>query len=131
MYSIVFNGTEITLPNYSFGIASKIEEVEASNNGSKKFRDKCKVMYNFESELIGSKELTELIGNFDSCDPNDINLLYLSIVACYNQPLAEYNSEKIESKLNDSSLTKMMEVLSAFDSISKSDILESGSKFGR
>lgn len=40
-------------------------------------------MYKFESELIGKQKLSELIGDFNDCDPNDINLLYLKIVASY------------------------------------------------
>ena len=77
MYSIVLNGTEVNLPNYSFTTANKIEEIEISNNNAaKKFKDKCNLMYKFESELIGKQKLSELIGDFNDCDPNDINLLY-------------------------------------------------------
>lgn len=130
MYSIVFNGTEVNLPNYSFATASKIEEIEISNNNAgKKFKDKCNLMYKFESELIGKQQLSELIGDFNDCDPNDINLLYLKIVASYQQPIADYNSEATESKMNDANLSKLLEVLNAVSSISDSGILNGDSKF--
>lgn len=134
MYSIVFNGTEVNLPKYNFTIANKIEEIEISNNNaSKKFKDKCNLMYKFEYELIGKQQLSELIGDFNDCDPNDINLLYLSIVASYQKPIADYNSEATESKMNDANLSKFLEVLNAVSSISDSGILNGNSKitFGR
>nr|DAQ31559.1 MAG TPA: hypothetical protein [Caudoviricetes sp.] len=134
MYSIVFNGTEVNLPKYSFTIANKIEEIEISNNNaSKKFKDKCNLMYKFESELIGKQQLSELIGDFNDCDPNDINLLYLSIVASYQKPIADYNSEATESKMNDANLSKLLEVLNVVSSISDSGILNGDNKvtFGR
>lgn len=130
MYSIVFNGTEVNLPNYSFTTASKIEEIEISNNNAgKKFKDKCNLMYKFESELIGKQQLSELIGDFAKCDPNDINLLYLKIVASYQQPISDYNSEATESKMNDANLSKLLEVLNAVSNISDSGILNGDSKF--
>lgn len=129
MYSIVFNGTEVNLPNYSFKTASKIEEIEVSNNNAgKKFKDKCNLMYKFESELIGKQQLSELIGDFNECDPNDINLLYLKIVASYQQPIADYNSEATESKMNDANLSKLLEVLNAVSNISDSGILDGNSR---
>lgn len=134
MYSIVFNGTEVNLPKYSFTIANKIEEIEISNNNaSKKFKDKCNLMYKFESELIGKQQLSDLIGDFNDCDPNDINLLYLSIVASYQKPIADYNSEATESKMNDANLSKLLEVLNVVSSISDSGILNGDNKvtFGR
>lgn len=130
MYSIVFNGTEVNLPNYSFTIANKIEEIEISNNNAgKKFKDKCNLMYKFESELIGKQQLSELIGDFNDCDPNDINLLYLKIVASYQKPITDYNSEATESKMNDANLSKLLEVLNAVSNISDSGILNGDSKF--
>lgn len=130
MYSIVFNGTEVNIPNYSFTTANKIEEIEISNNNAgKKFKDKCSLMYKFESELIGKQQLSELIGEFNDCDPNDINLLYLKIVASYQQPIADYNSEATESKMNDANLSKLLEVLNAVSNISDSGLLDSDSKF--
>ena len=134
MYSIVFNGTEVNLPKYSFTIANKIEEIEISNNNSsKKFKDKCNLMYKFESELIGKQQLSELIGDFNDCDPNDINLLYLSIVESYQKPIADYNSEATESKMNDANLSKLLEVLNVVSNISDSGILNRDNKvtFGR
>lgn len=129
-YSIIFNGTDINLPNYSFTIANKIEEIEISNNNvSKKFKDKCNLMYKFESELIGKQQLSELIGEFNDCDPNDINLLYLKIVESYQRPIADYNSEATESKMNDANLSKLLEVLNAVSNISESGILNGDSKF--
>ena len=130
MYSIVFNGTEVNLPNYRFTTANKIEEIEISNNNAgKKFKDKCNLMYKFESELIGKQQLSELIGDFNDCDPNDINLLYLKIVASYQKPITDYNSEATESKMNDANLSKLLEVLNAVSNISDSGILNGDSKF--
>lgn len=120
MYSLIFNGREIVLPNYSFTIADKLEAIEISNNSAKKFKEKCKAMYSFEQELLGD-EVKEIVGEFEKCDPNDISLLYRSIVNCYNQPLLQQQNEEISTILNNSEISKISDLVNTVDSISRLD----------
>ena len=125
MYLVSFNGTELELPNYNFTIAAKIEEIEANNkkSSSMKFKEKCRKMYNFEVELLGKDKMKNIIGEFDTCDPNDINILYLGIVNCYNQPISQYTQEQTDAQLNDSNLSKVIELVNAMDKVASNDLI--------
>lgn len=120
MYVIVYNDKEIELPKYSFVIAEKLEAIELSNKQeTKKFKEKCRMMYNFEKELIGEDTLKEIVGDFDTCDPNDINLVYKGIVNCYNQPVIDKQNEELRSLLNDNEISKLLEMVDKVDSLNK------------
>lgn len=117
MYSLIFNGRDIELPNFSFSIAEKIEAIELSNNSQKKFKEKCRLMYSFEKELIGDV-VDEIIGDFEKCDPNDISVLFVSIVECYNQPVSQQKEEQLSSLFNGD-LSKVTELLNSLDNLDK------------
>lgn len=121
MYSLVFNGRELSLPNYTFKIAEKLEALEASNNSQKKFKEKCKSMYSFEKELLGDDEIKELIGEFEECDPNDISLLYRGIIDCYNSPIIQQRNEQISQLLDNSDLSKITNLVNTINSIERLD----------
>lgn len=110
MYSVIFENREIQLPDYSFDIADKLEKTEEINNSSRKFKDKCRAVYDFEKMLLPNIE--EILGDFENCDPNDIQLLWMGIVDCYNQPIVEKRKEQIEATMNGydfSKITKLTE----------------------
>lgn len=113
-YSINYLGDTYYLPAYNFSIADKIEKQEQLNTGNSKFRDKCKGMYDLICELIGD-DIKSVIGDFQSTDPNVLNIIYLSIVRAYNKPVSDFNQEEASIALNNEQLDKIMQVLSAMD----------------
>lgn len=117
MYTIIYKGISYDLPNYSIKISEKLEEIELLNRGNQKFRDKCKKMYDFISEMIGKENCIEIIGKFEDSDPNTINIVYLEIVKSYNTPLEEYRKSQMEDKLDSSQVEKILEVVKAIPAI--------------
>ena len=118
-YTIVKNGEVIELPKYSMKIAGELEAVDLLNQKvSEPFKSKCKKMYEFCSSLIGKEKVADLIGKFEESDPNEINVLYLNIVNCYNKPIEEYTQASASEKMNSMEVDKMIELLNA---IGKSD----------
>jgi len=95
-------------------IAEKLEKTELLNNkASENFKNKCKSMYDFCSELLGKEIVAALIGKFEESDPNEINILYLDIVKTYNKPLEDYQQAEASDKLNSMEFDKMTELLKA------------------
>lgn len=118
-YSFIYGNKGYELPTYSMKIAEKIETVEKTNQGPSKFRDKCKSMYEFISNIIGKDNTDEIIGVFNESDPNIINLVYLEIVKQYNKPLVDYNAEETAAKLDDVGIDKITELLKALPNAEK------------
>lgn len=117
MYSIIFNKKEIELPNYSFQIAESLETTETINGSGKSYKEKCKALYKFETELLGEEIVKEIIGDFEKCDPNDIQLLYMGIVDCYNQPIIEKRNEQLKNTLSNYEIDKISKVIDTAEKI--------------
>ena len=93
-YEVELNNVLIELPKYNLSISDKIESVESYINSDYKFKDKCKKIYDFISFLITKEEVQNILGSLNELDPNELNILYLSVVDEYNKPTESYNSEK-------------------------------------
>lgn len=116
-YTVIYNGVSYDIPSYSIKISEKLEEIELLNRGNQKFKEKCKKMYDFISEIIGKENSTNILGKFEESDPNVINILYLDIVKSYNKPLEDYTQQGLSEKLSDGQLDKMLEVIRAIPSV--------------
>ena len=119
-YEVEYQGETFELPAYNFKIAEKLEVQEKVNAGNDTIKNKCRKMYNLISELIGSDNVKQALGEFEDTDPNAINLLYLNIVRTYNKPLQEYNTEQIE----DAQLDKLLQLINALDTASRLKVLK-------
>lgn len=112
MYSIIFEKKEHVLPDYNFDIAEKLEALEIINTSENKtYKEKCRALYDFETEII-----KDILPEFEKCDPNDIQLLFMSITECYNQPIIEKRKEQIKNSLNNYDFDKISKMA---DSVEK------------
>lgn len=118
-YEINLNGGTIKLPKYSFKIAEKLEEQEKMNAGNSSIIDKCGSMYELFEYIFGKEKVVEILGEFNDCDPNEINILYLDIIDAYNSPLTAKQTNQTDSKLEKigASMTKIDKVLSTLKSV--------------
>ena len=116
-YTVIYNGQSYDLPNYSIKISDKLEEIEISNKGTVKFKDKCKKMYDFIGEMLTKQTALEILGKFEESDPNMINIIYLEIVKSYNKPLADYNKAEVEEVMNSGDMDRILELTKALPSI--------------
>ena len=122
-YSITWEATgeTIHLPDYTVDIAEKIESVMLYADTKARFRDKIKKMYDFLTNLLGKETVVEQFGKFETCDPNDINLLFLRITDAYNRPVADYNDDKIVEKLDKTQIDKLSKIVDSADKIKNFD----------
>ena len=112
-YNINYNDTVVTLPKYSLKIAEMLEQQDKINSSPIKFREKCKTMFTTLENIIGNEKISELLGKFEECDPDDINLLYLSTVKAYGEPLNNYNTDSVYNSLNDMQVDKLTRLMDA------------------
>lgn len=110
-------GDAVSLPAYTMGIAEEIEQVTLFSDSDARFRDKLKRMYTFLSSLLGESELVDLIGDFKDVDPNDVNIMFLGIVDTYNSPLTNYSNDKIASKIDESQLNKVAQLVESTEKL--------------
>lgn len=119
MYSVIFSGQELELPNYNFGVVEKLEKADKVNNSQQTFKEKCKALYDLEKFLLGEDKLVEVVGTFNECDPNDVQLLYMGIVECYNQPIIEKQREQLEKTLDGYDFSKITRITEAMGKIKR------------
>ena len=100
-YIFDYNGEEITLPKYSFAIQEDINKADKINMSENyDYKKKCRTLYDFESRLIGEEKLKEILeGEFDQSDPNEIQILFILICRCYDNPIENVNNEESEDTL--------------------------------
>ena len=122
-YSITWEATgeTIHLPDYTVDIAEKIESVMLYADTKARFRDKIKKMYDFLDKLLGKEVVVGQFGKFETCDPNDINLLFLKITDAYNRPVSDYNEDKIVEKLDKTQIDKLSKIVDSADKIKNFD----------
>ena len=118
-YTLTYNNQMVEIPNYNFSIAELIEKQELVNASKSKFKDKCRSMYSTIEGIIGCSKIEELIGKFEDCDPNEINILYLQILKTYNEPLENYKDSDVYTRLDNFQIEKLTSLVDALDKASK------------
>ena len=98
-YSIEFNSQDIDLPNYTLDIADALEKADRANMSEKPYREKTEALYKTLGEILGKEEVEKLVGKLKECDPNDIQILFLTISNSYNKPVDEYQEKQYEETL--------------------------------
>lgn len=114
-YRIEYGGNEYELPKYSFLISEKLEKQEEINKGVSNFKSKCKQMYNLIADILGADVTKDIIGEFSSTDPNEINILYLKIVKAYSKPIEDFNEDTISNSLDNLTVDKIIELTKAVE----------------
>lgn len=105
MYSILFEGKKIDLPEYSVELAT---EIEALDNVEGTLKEKLQAMYDFVYKLVGEQTI-EVIGTFEDVDPNLLNILFLNIVTTYNKPLEDYNMQQTLKVFDNPQMKKVLD----------------------
>lgn len=114
-YTITLDNNIIDLPEYNFTIADKLERQENVNAGKGRFKDKCKSMYDTISDIVGMECTMDTLGKFADADPNRINIMYLSIINAYNEPLNKFSEEHTFDKLDTQQIDKVVSLINALE----------------
>lgn len=127
-YSIEFDGANYDLAPYSFSVSDKLEKVDAFNEGTATVREKCKKMYDLESEIIGKDTFESDFGKFEDVDPNVLNILWLKIIDAYEKPLTDFQTERRSQTLDDVEADKVLKVLETLGNVDYSIFTGKGNK---
>lgn len=115
-YQVEFNGDVYTLPKYNLKIAEQLEKQEAFNSKTELgFKEKCRKMYELVCDLLGQENCEKALGKFNNVDPNELNILYLSIVQVYNKPLTSFNQATALDDIDLSQYDKLIDFINAMD----------------
>ena len=99
-YSFVFQNKSYNLPNYNVEMVRKLEALdEQSANASSS--EQLQLLYNYINETLGEEVTNGLLGDFDNADPNEVNIVYISIVNAYHKPIAEHELKERESEMKE------------------------------
>lgn len=120
-YSFNYGGEVVVLPQYSFNIATKLETQEEINMSNKRFKEKCRCMYETISSILGSEKTKQLIGEFNDteCDPNELNVVYLLITRAYAEPVESFNNDELSNKLSSFDIDKVIKLIETAEKASK------------
>ena len=103
-YLIEFKEREIELPSYTLDIAEKLEKADKANMSERPYREKTEILYSTISNIIGKELVEEYIGKLKECDPNEVQILFLTIGHSYNKPVDDFQDKQAEEmfeKLED------------------------------
>lgn len=104
-YSIEFKNTDIELPDYTLDIAEMLEKADKANmSETKTYREKTEIVYSTLGNILGKEKVESLVGKLKECDPNDIQILFLTIGHSYNKPVDDFQDKQAEEmfeKLED------------------------------
>ena len=97
-YIFEYNNEEIQLPSYNLDVVDKLEKADKVNmSENRTLREKTKVLFELETDLIGEEKTKELVGgDLKSCDPNIVQILFILIIRAYDKPIDDINAEQTE-----------------------------------
>ena len=110
MYKITFEGQSIDLPNYTLEISRKIESLNKVDE-EESIEVKLQAMYSFIDDILGTEKTVKVLGEYEECDPNLINILFLSIIDEYDRPRKEYVMNRALKDYQDPRLKNALNAL--------------------
>ena len=110
------------LPGKTLKVVEKIEEV-LKNDARKdlSIREKYKKLHAFVVDILGKEAAKDFLGT-DKLDEMDLSVLTITakkIIDAYDEPLENYNRQKVQQTVDDLPLDKVTELIKATDSINK------------
>ena len=99
-YTIEFKDIDLELPNYNLDIAEALEKADRTNMSEKPYRDKTEILYKTLGDILGKDKLESMVGKLKECDPNDIQILFLTIGNEYNKPVDKFQEQQYEQTLH-------------------------------
>lgn len=99
-YSFVYQKKTYELPAYNVEMVRKLETLdEQCVNISRS--EQVQLLYNYVNDTLGEEVTKELLSDFENSDPNEVNVIYSSIVNAYNKPLEQYELKERESEMKE------------------------------
>lgn len=126
-YTVIIENKSYELPKKTVGVMEKLDEVLKVDTSNMKFRQKMERLHTFVKDIVGVENAKEILGSakLDEIDVSDLSLAVLKINDAYEQPIADYKTEKMRERMGSiptdklTALTKSMQSLSNVQGLSK------------
>ncbi|MBO5372467.1 MAG: hypothetical protein J6A75_07085 [Lachnospiraceae bacterium] len=126
-YTLIINSRSYNLPKKNIKIMEKLDEALKIDETNLSVRQKYERMYRIVKDIVGEENAKEMFGsdNLDEIDTSDIALAVLKINDAYDAPISEYQTEKMQGKINSipteklASLGKSVQSIASIQGLSK------------
>ena len=126
-YTLIINSRSYDLPKKNIKIMEKLDEALKIDETNLSIRQKYERMYRIVKDIVGEENAREMFGsdNLDEIDTSDITLAVLKINDAYDAPISEYQTEKMQGKMNSipteklASLGKSVQSIASIQGLSK------------
>lgn len=120
-YTVIFNHKSYDLPKKTMAIWEDLDLIFKLDSTNLPNREKYKKMIEFIAKLVGQEAIEEIFGTeeLDEMDLNDITLAIFKVRDAYENPLANYQSEKSSEALSQIPLDKLQSISKLMDTASK------------
>ena len=128
VYTIIVDGRSYDLPKKTVAVMDKLDEVlKVDSRPNLSVRQKYEKLHLFVKDILGEESAKELFGsdNLAEIDLSELSLAVLKIDDAYNQPLADYQTDKMRESMNSIptekivSLTKSMQAVANAQNLTK------------
>ena len=120
-YTVIFNRKSYDLPKKTMAIWEDLDSIFKLDSTNLPNREKYKKMIEFIAKLVGQEAIEEIFGteDLDEMDLNDIALAIFKVRDAYENPLANYQTEKNSESLRQIPLDKLQSLSKLMDTASK------------
>lgn len=120
-YTVIFNRKSYDLPKKTMAIWEDLDSIFKLDATNLPNREKYKKMIEFIAKLVGQEAIEEIFGteDLDEMDLNDIALAIFKVRDAYENPLANYQTEKNSESLRQIPLDKLQSLSKLMDTASK------------
>ena len=120
-YTVIFNRKSYDLPKKTMAIWEDLDSIFKLDSTNLPNREKYKKMIEFIAKLVGQEAIEEIFGTeeLDEMDLNDITLAIFKVRDAYENPLANYQTEKNSESLRQIPLDKLQSLSKLMDTASK------------
>ena len=121
VYTVISDDAQsYDLPGKTLKVVEKIEDV-LKNDARKDLtiREKYKRLHAFVVDILGKEAARDFLGT-DKLDEMDLSVLTITvkkIMDAYDEPLDNYNRQKVQQTIDDIPLDKVADLIKATDSI--------------
>lgn len=114
VYTVIANDRSYDLPAKTIGVMEKLDEALTVDAKPLTIKQKYQRLFEIARGIVGP-QIKEILGGdkLADIDVGELELLILKIQDAYNEPLAEYRAEKLESGLDSIPAEKIKAITDA------------------
>ena len=101
-YTVIINSRSYDLPKKNLKVMEKLDEVLKIDSSKGSIRQKFEKLHRFVKDTVGEENAKEIFGSdiLDEIDTSELSLAVLKINDAYEQPVTDYQMEKMRESMN-------------------------------